>query len=196
MLFTDVAGNTGTPTPAQIVKVVPKSKVGTTLLFTVTVNVMGVAQSPEAGVNVYTPELVLLTSDGFHVPLIPFVELGFKLGMASSPAQIVIAAPKSNVGVMFGLTVTVKVVSVAHKPDVGVKVYVPEFWLSMLDGLQVPVILFDDVVGNAGAVASAQIDKAVPKLNVGVMFGFTVTVNVAFVAHWPAVGVNVYVPEF
>jgi hypothetical protein len=36
----------------------------------------------------------------------------------------------------------------------------------------------------------------VPKLNVGVMFGFTVTVNVAVVAHCPAVGVNVYVAEF
>ena len=91
-------------------------------VFTVTVNVIGVAQSPAAGVNVYTPELVLLTSDGFHVPLIPFVELGFKLGMASSPAQIDIAVPKSNVGVMFGLTVTVNVVVVAHTPAVGVKV--------------------------------------------------------------------------
>src|SRR5436189_6292421 len=35
-----------------------------------------------------------------------------------------------------------------------------------------------------------------PKLNVGVMLGLTVTVNVAVVAHCPAAGVNVYVPEF
>ena len=53
----------------------------------------------------------------------------------------------------------------------------------MVDGLHVPVILLDDVVGNAGAVASAQMDNEVPNLNVGVMFGFTVTVNVALVAH-------------
>ena len=125
----------------------------------------------------------MLTSDGFQVPAIPFVELGFRLGTASSPAQMVNEFPKSNVGVMFGLTVTVNEVDVAHSPAVGVKVYVPEFWLSMADGLHVPVILLADVVGNAGAVASAQIDNVVPKSNAGVMFGFTVTVNIAFVAH-------------
>ena len=53
----------------------------------------------------------------------------------------------------------------------------------MVDGLQVPVILLEDVIGKPGAVASAQSDKAVPKLNVGVMLGFTVTVKVAFIAH-------------
>ena len=122
MLFTDVNGNRGAVSPEQMVKDVPKSKVGTVLLFTVTVNVMGDAQCPGEGVNVYTPELVLLTSDGFHVPLMPFVELGFKFGMASSPAQIEMAVPKSNVGITFGLTVTVNVVVVAHNPAVGVKV--------------------------------------------------------------------------
>ena len=48
-----------------------------------------------------------------------------------------------------------------------------------------------DVLGNAGTVPSAQIVKDVPKLNVGVMFGFTVTVNISLVAHNPAVGLNV-----
>ena len=38
--------------------------------------------------------------------------------------------------------------------------------------------------------------EEVPKLNVGVIFGLTVTVNVVVVAHNPAVGVNVYTPEF
>ena len=37
----------------------------------------------------------------------------------------------------------------------------------------------------------AHIVSDVPKLKVGVTFGFTVTVNVAVVAHKPAVGVNV-----
>ena len=55
----------------------------------------------------------------------------------------------------------------------------------------VPAIPFTDVVGNGGTVAPAQIVSAVPKLNIGVMFGFTVTVNVTVVAHNPPVGVNV-----
>jgi hypothetical protein len=53
------------------------------------------------------------------------------------------------------------------------------------------VILFVDVVGNDGTVPPAQIVKLVPKLNVGVTLGLTVTVNVVGRAHNPAVGVNV-----
>jgi hypothetical protein len=60
----------------------------------------------------------------------------------------------------------------------------------------VPVIPFVDVLGNVGTVLPAQTVSDVPKLNAGVTIGFTVTVNVAVVAHRPAVGVNVYVPEF
>ncbi len=56
-------------------------------------------------------------------------------------------------------------------------------------------MLLVDVLGKTGAVAPAQIVCAIPKLNVGVMFEFTVTENVAVVAHCPAEGVNVYVPE-
>ena len=58
-------------------------------------------------------------------------------------------------------------------------------------GDQVPVIgvtLVDDV-GNADKVAPEQIGATA--LNVGVMFGLTVIVNVVVVAHCPAVGVNV-----
>ena len=65
----------------------------------------------------------------------------------------------------------------------------------MVEGLHVPVILLEDVVASAGAVASAQIDKAVPKLNVGVMFGFTVTERLAVVAQKPSAGINTYVSE-
>jgi hypothetical protein len=50
-------------------------------------------------------------------------------------------------------------------------------------GLHVPVIPFTDVPGNVGTVPPVQMESAVPKLNVGVMFGFTVTVNVVVVAH-------------
>ena len=67
----------------------------------------------------------------------------------------------------------------------------PEAVLLTVDGFHVPVILLVDVVGNVGTVPPLHIDKDVPKLNVGVRFGFTVTVNVAVVAHCPAVGVKV-----
>ena len=59
------------------------------------------------------------------------------------------------------------------------------------DGLHIPVIPFVDVVGNVGTVPPEQIVSVVPKLNVGVMFGLTVTVKVVVVAQNPAVGVNV-----
>jgi hypothetical protein len=58
------------------------------------------------------------------------------------------------------------------------------------DGLQVPVIPLADVLGNVGTVPPVQIASVVPKLNVGVIFGATVTVNVNDVAHKPLVGVN------
>ena len=63
--------------------------------------------------------------------------------------------------------------------------------MSITDGLQVPVIPFVDVVGNAGTVPPAQIVEVVPKLKVGITFGLTVTVNDVVVAQTPASGVNV-----
>ena len=54
-----------------------------------------------------------------------------------------------------------------------------------------PVIPFCDVAGNDGTVAPAQIARLVPKGNVGVMFGLTVTANDVDVAHCPGSGVNV-----
>ena len=56
-------------------------------------------------------------------------------------------------------------------------------------GAQVPVMPLLDVVGNAVSVAPEHIGATA--LNVGVTFGFTTIVNVAVVAHCPAVGVNV-----
>jgi hypothetical protein len=53
-----------------------------------------------------------------------------------------------------------------------------------------------EVVGRDGTLPPAQIEKEEPKLNVGVITGFTVTLNVMVVAHCPAVGVKVYAPEF
>ena len=51
--------------------------------------------------------------------------------------------------------------------------------------------MFPDVGGNVGTFAPTQIEAVVPKLNVGVTIGLTVTVNVCVVAQTPAVGVNV-----
>ena len=56
-------------------------------------------------------------------------------------------------------------------------------------GVQVPVMPLSDVVGKAVSVAPEQI--AGTAANVGVMFGLTVMVNVAVVAHCPAAGVKV-----
>ena len=45
------------------------------------------------------------------------------------------------------------------------------------------MIPLSDVVGKVGTVPPLQIVNEVPKLNVGVILGLTVTVNVAVVAH-------------
>ena len=60
-----------------------------------------------------------------------------------------------------------------------------------VDGFHVPAIPLSDVAGNAGTAAPSHMVNEVPKLNVGVMLGVTVTLNIAVVAHCPAPGVNV-----
>ena len=57
-------------------------------------------------------------------------------------------------------------------------------------GDQVPVMPLSDVVGKVAKVTPAQIGATC--VNVGVIFGFTVIVIVAVIAHNPAVGVKVY----
>ncbi len=61
-----------------------------------------------------------------------------------------------KVGVTFGVTVIVIVAVVAHRPAVGVKVYVVVAKL-LTAGDHVPVIPLFDVVGNANKVAPEQI---------------------------------------
>lgn len=68
--------------------------------------------------------------------------------------------------------------------------YTPEAWSFTVDGLQLPVMPLSAVFGNVGIVAPAHAVSEVPKLNVGVNIGLTVTVNVTVVAHSPAVGIN------
>ena len=63
--------------------------------------------------------------------------------------------------------------------------------MSITEGFHVPVIPFVDVVGKVGTTPPAQIDKLVPKVNVGNVFGVTVRLNDVVVAHCPAPGVKV-----
>ena len=129
------------------------------------------------------------------MPFIPLVDVVGKAGTVP-PAQTVRVVPKVNVGVTFGLTVTVSVVTVAQGPGSGVNVYVLEFRLSIAAGLHVPFIPLVEGVGKAGAIPPEQMVRVVPKVNVGIIFGVTVTVNVVTVAQGPGSGVKVYVLEF
>ena len=54
-----------------------------------------------------------------------------------------------------------------------------------------PVIPLVDVAGNTGTVPPVHIVRDVPKLNTGIMFVVTFTLNVVGDAHSPAVGVKV-----
>lgn len=190
MPLVDVVVNVGAVAPAQIVNVVPKLNVGVSIGFTVTVSVVGTAHNPAVGVNVYTSLAVLLIVAGLHVPVIPLVDVVGNAGTAA-PSQTLSVVPKLNVGVMFGFTVTVNVVVVAHCPPEGVNVYTALAVLLTVVAAHVPVIPLSDVFGNAGTLPPEQIVNVVPKLNVGVMFTSTVTVKVVGTAHCPAVGVNV-----
>lgn len=58
-----------------------------------------------------------------------------------------------------------------------------------IDGLQVPVTPFVEVVGSAGIDAPEQYGPGVA--NVGVRVGFITIVRVVVEAHIPGVGVNV-----
>ena len=67
----------------------------------------------------------------------------------------------------------------------------PEARLSTTAGFHEPVMLLSEVAGNVGTEPPPQIVSELPKLNVGITVGLTVTVNVVVVAHWPLVGVKV-----
>ena len=69
--------------------------------------------------------------------------------------------------------------------------YVPELELLTIAGLHVPVIPLVDVFDNVGTEPPAQILSDVPKVNVGVTRGITVTVIVLGIPHCPPAGVNV-----
>ena len=127
---------------------------------------------------------------GLHVPVILLVDVFGKAGTVP-PAHMLNVVPKLKVGVMFGATVTVKVVGFAHTPGSGVKVYTPEFWLSTVAGLHVPATPFDDVFGKFGTDPPAHIFNEVPNEKLGVVRGVTLILIVTVKPHCPAVGVYV-----
>ena len=174
MPLLEVVGNAASAAPEQIGATAVK--VGVTFGLTVIDNVVVVAHCPAVGVKVYSVVAVLFNA-GLQVPLMPLVDV---VGSAASAAPEQIAATGLNVGVMFGSTIIVNVVVVAHCPAVGVKVYSVVAVLFNA-GLQEPLIPLLEVVGSAASAAPEQISATAVK--VGVTFGLTVIVNVVVVAH-------------
>lgn len=93
----DIAGNAGTVSPSQ--KLVAKLNVGVVRGVTVILIVTGIAHCPAAGVNVYDPLAVLLTVAGFHVPVIPLLDVVANIG-AVVPEQK--GATAENAGTITG----------------------------------------------------------------------------------------------
>ena len=123
-------------------------------------------------------------SAGDQVPVKPLFDV---VGKAASVAPEQIGATGVNVGVMFGLTVMVRVAVVAHCPAVGVKVYVVVAILFSA-GDQVPVIPLLDVVGKAFNVPPEQIGATA--VNVGATCAL-ITISIVVTAAHGSVGVNV-----
>ena len=92
--------------------------VGVILGLTVIVIVVGVAQRPAVGVNVYDVVAVLFIA-GDQVPVIPLLEVVGK-ALNVPPEQIAVTPVK--VGITGEFTVIVKVTGIAHWPAVGVNV--------------------------------------------------------------------------
>ena len=124
----------------------------------------------------------MLTVEGLQVPAIPLTDVPGSAG-TDPPSQITREVPKLNTGVVLEFTFTEKLAEVAHRPAAGENVYVAEAWLSTTEGDHVPEILLADVDGKEGTVPPAQMLSDVPKLNVGVCTGFTVTVKLSGKAH-------------
>ena len=136
--------------------------------------------------------MAVLFKAGDQVPVIPLLDV---VGRAVSVAPEHIGATALNVGVMFGLTVTMNVVVVAHWPLSGVNAYVPLVVLLTTAGLQAPVIPLDELTGKVTTGAPSQIEVLVPKGKVGTTLGFTVTLNVVPSTHPGEVAVKTYMPD-
>src|SRR5204862_5910041 len=92
----EVLGKVGTAPPPQIFSDVPKLNVGVVRGMIVTGIVIGIPHWPPVGVNVYEPEVVLLITPGFHVPVMPLFDVVGNAGGAE-PAHI--GGMEVNVGI-------------------------------------------------------------------------------------------------
>ena len=119
--LSDVPGNVGTADPAQIVSEVPKLNEGVMFGLITTVKLVPFAHWPVGGVNVYVPEVVLLTIEGLQLPMIPLVDVEGRTGTLP-PEQMVSEVPKANTGVAFGITITLIVAGIPHWFGFGVNV--------------------------------------------------------------------------
>ena len=113
--------------------------------------VVVVPHCPGSGVNVYVfvPTVAVLITAGFHVPVMPFVELNSNAGGVEfwHSGPIV-----TNVGVILSVTAIFNCTVVPHCPGSGVNVYtvVPTVVVLIVAGFQVPVMLFADAGGKVG----------------------------------------------
>jgi hypothetical protein len=104
-------------------------------------------------------------------------------GTSAAPEQLLQPA---KVGRTF-VNSDCRVAVVAHRPAAGKCIRSGSSMFSA--GAHVPVMPLIEVVGSGASAAPEQI--AATGAKVGRMFGLTVIVSVAVVAHCPAVGVNV-----
>lgn len=107
--FADVAGRTGAGEPLQRGDIA--ANVGVTGALTVMLMVDGTAHCPVDGVNVYVPDIILLTVEGVHVPETPLFDVGGSTG-AAEPEQM--DAIGVNEGIATAFIVTVSVTIEAH----------------------------------------------------------------------------------
>ena len=139
------------------------------------------------------PSAEVLMVAGLQVPVIPLLEVNGSAGAVLFRQRGPIA---SKTGVTEVAMVMARDVGGAQAPAAaGVNMYtvVPAVLVLITAGNQVPAIPLLEVAGNAGAVLLRQISPITSK--VGVVAGVTLILMVTGVAHTPASGVKVYVPE-
>jgi hypothetical protein len=66
----------------------------------------------------------------------------------------------------------------------------PDVSLSIVKGVQVPLIPLSEIAGSVGTEDPGQMVMDEPKLNAGTIDGFTVTANEVEVPHCPVFGVK------
>lgn len=188
ILFVDVAGSVGAGAFWHSGPIC--ANVGVVGVVTTIFIVVGTPHCPAAGVKVYAvvPTVAVLIVAGLHVPVILLFDAVGKAGAV----EFLHRGPNwVNVGVTLVVTTTSIFVEVPHCPAAGVNVYVavPGVAVLIVAGLHVPVMPFEDVVGNAGAVVFWQNGPSC--VNVGTAPLEITTVMVVLFPHCPASGVNV-----